>query len=195
MLRKSQSPQDAPARLGGRLLSVVPVGRLLLLNLCLPGAALAQQFSEVATSAGIASPEGGISMAWGDYDGDLDLYLTTRRENRLYRNNGNGRFTEVAASAGVDHNGGPQALWGDYDGDGDLDLLILDEGFNLLFPESKRRDLRGCGQQRPDPVRPRPHPQRSLGRLRRRRRPRFQHHQPAAPVTQQRPGRFCRSGP
>ncbi|NUO84209.1 VCBS repeat-containing protein, partial [candidate division KSB1 bacterium] len=39
----------------------------------------------------------------------------------MYRNNGNGRFTEVAASAGVDYSGGSQALWGDYDGDGDLD--------------------------------------------------------------------------
>ncbi|MCC7263330.1 MAG: VCBS repeat-containing protein, partial [Candidatus Latescibacteria bacterium] len=134
MPRKSRSLQDAPARPEGRLLSVVP-GGLLLLYLCLAGPAPAQQFAEVATSAGLASPEGGISMAWGDYDGDgdLDLYLTTRRENRLYRNNGNGRFTEVAASAGVDYSGGSQALWGDYDGDGDLDLLILDEGLNLLY--------------------------------------------------------------
>ena len=114
---------------------MAPCGLLLLLYLCLPGTVLAQQFAEVAASAGVASPEGGISMAWGDYDndGDLDLYLTTRRENRLYRNNGNGRFTEVAASAGVDYSGGSQALWGDYDGDGDLDLLVLDEGLNLLY--------------------------------------------------------------
>jgi len=108
-------------------------GGLLLLCLCLP--ATAQHFAEVGASAGVASPEGSISMAWGDCDndGDLDLYLTTRRENRLYRNNGNGRFTEVAASAGVDYSGGSQALWADYDNDGDLDLLILDEGLNLLY--------------------------------------------------------------
>ncbi len=127
--------QGARLRPGGSLLPVVRCGLLLLLYLCLPGAALAQQFTEVGASAGVANPEGGISMAWGDYDndGDLDLYLTTRRENRLYRNNGNGRFTEVAASAGVDYSGGSQALWGDYDGDGDLDLLVLDEGLNLLY--------------------------------------------------------------
>ena len=61
-------------------------------------------------------------MATGDYDNDglVDLYVTTVLEgNHLYRNNGNGTFTDVTARAGV---GGAHAsvsaAFFDYDRDG-----------------------------------------------------------------------------
>ena len=76
-------------------------------------------------------------IAWGDYnnDGLLDLYVTRGNqgggpyENTLYRNNGDGTFTDVTAEAGVV--GGPNnwaAMWGDYDNDGFLDLFVTNPG-------------------------------------------------------------------
>ena len=77
---------------------------------------------------------GGLGCAVGDYDNDgwPDLYVTNLGENRLYHNNRNGTFTDVAEKAGValdkqvggcrdDHTG---ATFGDYDGDGRLDLFV-----------------------------------------------------------------------
>jgi hypothetical protein len=60
----------------------------------------------------------------------VDLYVTNIGPNVLLRNDGNGRFTDVTAEAGVGHDGfGTSAAFLDYDGDGDLDLVAL----NYLF--------------------------------------------------------------
>ena len=94
-------------------------------------------FTEVGAAAGVADAGSGFGVAWGDYDNDgrLDLYLTNfGQPNRLYRNNGNGTFTEVGAAAGVDDGGnGVGTAWGDYDGDGDLDLYMVNQGTNRLY--------------------------------------------------------------
>ena len=69
----------------------------------------------------------GMGVATGDYDndGDVDLYVTTVGPNALYRNDGDGRFTEVAQSVGVDAPGfGASAAFLDLDLDGDLDLFL-----------------------------------------------------------------------
>ena len=62
------------------------------------------RFTDVTGIAGVAL-EGLTteSVAWGDYDndGDEDLYLTNDGPNRLFRNDGNDRFTDVTATAGV----------------------------------------------------------------------------------------------
>ena len=70
-----------------------------------------------------------------DEDGDLDLYFSKcrggapvgdpQRINLLYRNNGNGTWTEVGAAAGV--NDGAQSwisVFEDYDNDGDFDIFV-----------------------------------------------------------------------
>jgi predicted nucleotidyltransferase len=92
----------------------------------------------------------GSGAAWGDYDsdGDLDLYVVNESgpitlnpeemaqgpANALYRNNGDGTFTDVAPEAGVDSRGnGMGAAWGDYDGDSDLDLYVTYYGPNILY--------------------------------------------------------------
>ena len=118
-------------------------------------------FLDVAASAGIsfkhqnaASPEKflietmGSGCAWIDYDqnGLLDLYLvngaatgayTPQQSPRsaLYRNNGDGTFTDVTLQAGVGAEGlfGMGVAVGDYDNDGFPDLLVLGYGRCILY--------------------------------------------------------------
>jgi len=87
------------------------------------------RFVDVAAAAGVADDIETRVAAWGDYDGDgyVDLYVGFAgvARNRLYHNERNGRFSEVAASAGLDLIGiSRQASWIDYDNDGDLDLFV-----------------------------------------------------------------------
>ncbi|OLB21581.1 MAG: hypothetical protein AUH15_08765 [Acidobacteriales bacterium 13_2_20CM_55_8] len=67
---------------------------------------------------------------WSDYnqDGWPDLYVVNDfgRKN-LYRNNGDGTFTDIAAQEGVDDVGaGMSVCWFDYDNDGAQDLYVAD---------------------------------------------------------------------
>lgn len=71
------------------------------------------------------------ACSWGDYDndGDLDLFVANAYNiaNKLYRNDGNGEFTEITDSVIAAHEpqGDSQGCsWIDYDKDGDLDLFV-----------------------------------------------------------------------
>jgi hypothetical protein len=69
----------------------------------------------------------GMGAAVGDYnsDGFSDLYVTQYGRSILYRNNGNGTFTDVTEQAGVAAPGwASSAVWFDYDNDGRLDLFV-----------------------------------------------------------------------
>jgi hypothetical protein len=109
---------------------------LFVTNLNGPGALFHNNgdgtFTKATQSAGLtkiattnASIRAGI---WGDYDNDgyKDLFLTrSLRGNLLYHNNGNGTFTEVSSTAGVNRfQATSAAAWGDYDNDGWLDLYV-----------------------------------------------------------------------
>ena len=67
------------------------------------------------------------AASWEDYDndGDPDLYVANDHgRNNLYRND-SGRFSDVAAAAGVeDISAGMAVSWGDYDRDGKMDLYV-----------------------------------------------------------------------
>jgi hypothetical protein len=121
------------------------------------------RLQDAAMSAGIAFhhfpalrssllPEDmGSGLAWGDYDndGDPDLFVVNfsapliladgpmqpaGARCALYRNDGNGRFSDVSGAAGLDlelH--GMGAAWGDYDNDGLLDLYVSAFGPNRLL--------------------------------------------------------------
>ena len=71
------------------------------------------------------SGSNGPSVADVDGDGDLDLFVAGYGGNFLYRNDGRGKFTEMAAQFGIA--GGEKATpsrWGDFDNDGRPDLYV-----------------------------------------------------------------------
>jgi hypothetical protein len=90
------------------------------------------QFVDVTEQAGLSSADlshvgYGMGVAVGDYnnDGYPDLYVTNFGANTLYRNNGNGTFTDVTREAGVQDGGwSASAAFVDYDKDGYLDLYV-----------------------------------------------------------------------
>lgn len=116
---------------------------------------------DVARRAGLSTPvtyggmdqkkyiieTNGCGVAFIDYDNDgwmdvlllngtrLDGYRKGKKPtNMLYRNNGNGAFTDVTAESGLGRTGWAQAVCvGDYDNDGNDDLFITYWGRNVLY--------------------------------------------------------------
>jgi len=85
-------------------------------------------FTEVAAEAGVENFRFTKGAVWGDYDNDRlpDLYVSNLgEENRLYRNEGNGKFTDVAPRLGVTHpvRSFPVWFW-DFNNDGALDIFV-----------------------------------------------------------------------
>lgn len=84
---------------------------------------------ELGMDGGVRTEEiGGVGPALGDYDndGDLDLFVANYGPDALWRNEGDGRFTEVAAGTvlGEDYHS-TAAAWGDFDNDGMQDLFVV----------------------------------------------------------------------
>ena len=77
---------------------------------------------------------------WGDFDNDTnpDLYFSPRNENKLFKNNGNLQFDEVAYAAGLreGYNLG-HPLCADFNNDGFLDLLMPE----TCYPGSEQEHL------------------------------------------------------
>lgn len=138
--------------LGGALrrLSVLDPAMLSLpAEPALAGGQSLPRFEDVAGRSGIVlshhgapkegNPAIGTGVAWGDYDGDgrLDLYVTDHMGRcHLYRNNGDGTFTDVAESAGVVNPGlrSTSATFVDFDNDGRPDLYVgRAYGPNVLY--------------------------------------------------------------
>ncbi|MFG0284926.1 MAG: CRTAC1 family protein [Phycisphaerales bacterium JB039] len=86
----------------------------------------------------------GAGFAAGDYDNDghVDIYCCDSFgfPNKLFRNNGDGTFSDVAAAAGVAHEGySKMALFLDLNNDGWDDLIVLNDSqeFSPKFPRSR----------------------------------------------------------
>ena len=92
------------------------------------------QFTDIAPDLRMDKVDGGRGSAWGDYDndGDLDIVAVgTYQPHALFRNNGDGTFTNTAYEAGIaDPRGGWGSLFADYDNDGYSDLYITRGGWS-----------------------------------------------------------------
>ncbi|PYX42429.1 MAG: hypothetical protein DMG81_01690 [Acidobacteria bacterium] len=133
---------------------------------CLSAAALAQskpmQFTDITAASGIKfvhykgndgisinREEFGPGVCVADFDGDgwQDIYFVNGRDlynrgiavkNALYRNNGNGTFTDITEKANVPGTGyGLGCVWGDYDNDGFPDLYVTQYGRNVLYHNNR----------------------------------------------------------
>jgi hypothetical protein len=138
------------------------------------------RFEDVTERAGVVSDRWSTSAAFADLDGDgdLDLYVCnyldydlTRapacfapdgqpdycgpevfpaQRDRLYRNNGDGTFTDVSDTAGIDDRDGRGlgVLVADLTGDGRLDLYVANDGTAcFLFENLGGLRFRDIGEQ------------------------------------------------
>ena len=121
-------------------------------------------FTDVTQHAGVGDDRWSLGCAFADYDNDgfVDLYVTNYIDfhfethtnctqkgvatycppesfegvpDTLYRNNGDGTFTDVTTTAGIYKDGkGMGIVFGDYDNDGDVDCYVgNDAGENFLY--------------------------------------------------------------
>ncbi|MXZ71519.1 MAG: CRTAC1 family protein [Acidobacteria bacterium] len=106
-------------------------------------------FTDVTFDAGLGDVHyPSHTAAWGDYDndGDLDLYVGNESTpalvapSQLFRNDGDGTFTDVAGDAAVsNYRYAKAAVWGDYNGDGLQDLYVSNfGGANRLYRNTGR---------------------------------------------------------
>jgi enediyne biosynthesis protein E4 len=111
-------------------------------------------FTDVSKAAGVDDPQHffGLAGVWSDFneDGHLDLFVANDSQpNYLYRNNGNGTFTDIAFDAGVavSEDGAEQANMGiaigDYLHTGQMSLVIshFDNDYAALFRNNGKMDF------------------------------------------------------
>ena len=116
-------------------------------SITMPIFSLGQGFSDQTAAAMIILDHDGDNLvdhrmgtgaAWLDYDkdGNLDLYVTMRTtHNKLYKNNGNGTFTDVAVGLGISDptgDGGGVSIV-DFNNDGWDDIFLANCQGNILY--------------------------------------------------------------
>jgi len=141
----------------GALLWLLGSGKIHQARAQTPGSS-SIHFTDITASAGIKfthfkgnqgisinREEFGPGVCVADFDGDgfEDIYFVNGRDlygrgisarNALYRNHGDGTFTDVTDKARVPGTGyGLGCVWGDYDNDGFPDLFVTQYGRNVLY--------------------------------------------------------------
>lgn len=134
-------------------------------------------FTNVARQANVDGAQLSSSCAFADYDGDGDLDLYTvnyvqfdleknpkctyqgvstyctpevlpGESDSLYRNNGDGTFSDITQSAGLfaPDGKGLGVVWGDYDNDGDPDIFVANDTTpNFLYQNNGRGNFQDVG--------------------------------------------------
>lgn len=137
------------------------------------------RFQDVTAEAGLGDPRWTTSAVFvdGDGDGDLDLYVAGYLDfspersppcelrghpvhcgpdaydgipDRLYENDGHGRFRDVSAAMGIGQAGGKGlgVVAGDFDADGDQDIYVANDGTpNFLFINSRNEGRLGFREE------------------------------------------------
>jgi len=93
----------------------------------LPDGSRRLRFTDVTVASGIRATGYGMAVATGDMDNDgfVDLYVVNFGPDQLWRNRGDGTFTEAGPAWGAgDPRWGTAASFFDFDGDGFLDLAV-----------------------------------------------------------------------
>jgi hypothetical protein len=100
-------------------------------------------FTDVTRQAGIYHPEGramGVTSGDVDDDGDWDIFVANDgMENNLYRNNGDGTFTEIAVQSGTafaERGNAASAMsaeFADIDQDGLMDIVVPDMAYCAVY--------------------------------------------------------------
>jgi hypothetical protein len=100
-------------------------------------------FSDVTRAAGVYNPEGramGVTSGDIDDDGDWDIFVANDgMENYLYRNNGDGTFTDIAIESGTafsqrgEATSAMSAEFGDFDLDGLIDIIVPDMAYSCVY--------------------------------------------------------------
>ncbi len=111
------------------------------------------RFGDVTEQAGLTGVGLGYSfgVAAGDYDndGDADLFIANAGPNTLYRNNGDGTFSNVTVGSGLDTKPtdllSVDAAWFDYDQDSLLDLVVTH--YTYWDPHSDKPCYMGDGTE------------------------------------------------
>jgi hypothetical protein len=100
-------------------------------------------FTDVTRAAGVYNPEGramGVTSGDIDDDGDWDIFVANDgMENYLYRNNGDGTFTDIAVESGTafsqrgEATSAMSAEFGDFDLDGLIDIIVPDMAYSCVY--------------------------------------------------------------
>lgn len=100
-------------------------------------------FEDITEKAGVFNPQGramGVSSADFNDDGFMDIFVANdAMENYMYKNNGDGTFTNIALLAGTGFGQNGEATsamspeFGDFDLDGKMDILIPDMAYSSLY--------------------------------------------------------------
>ena len=103
-------------------------------------------FTDITRKSGVYNPDGramGVSSCDFNEDGYTDIFVANdAMENYMYKNNGNGTFTNIALFAGTGFGQNGEATsamspeFGDFDRNGKMDILIPDMGYSCLFLHS-----------------------------------------------------------
>lgn len=135
-----EAPEAAPVDLGTRGFHYTEIAAEAGVDFVHRAPELDPRIAHV--SPHVAGLGAAVSIADADLDGRPDIYLVTGRfgePNALYRNEGDGTFTDVGEDAGVARVNEPGegasmgSVWGDIDNDGDEDLFVYRWGHQLLL--------------------------------------------------------------